>query len=176
MLRTDGSHSKLILYRSLFNLSNRHLLRRDYDLAWMGTNAHFVGGMLGFAYMLACRTYLRYDGDRIGKGIAGLAYAGLFLMVSIVNRGVSQGSGDGRRYGRHIGSLFSTYIGKLVKQSLAPRTFGPMEIISIVTTAVSLFMIVSAIGNQARKAEQKVDELEHGQPSEYHDTRFRSLP
>jgi hypothetical protein len=132
----------VLVYYSIYT---RHLLIRDFNVPWLGTNAHFVFGMLGFAYMLGCRTYLRYDGGRMGTGIAGLAVSGLLLMISIVNRGVSNGSGTGLRYGRHIGYLFGNYLRMLFRQSLSPRSFGPLELGSIIVATGSLIMAASAV-------------------------------
>lgn len=108
-----------------------HLLRRDFDLAWLGTNAHFVAGMFGFSYLIGCRAFLREGIEGLRKSFAGMALAGLCLMVSIVNRGISNGSGDGMRYGSNILHLFAAYIKKLIKQGLTPKSFGPLEIASV---------------------------------------------
>lgn len=138
--------------RALYSLVvYRHLLRRDFDLPWMGTNAHFVGGMLGLAYLLACRTFFRYDGGRMGTSLAGLAYSGLLLMVSIVNRGVSSGSGDGMRYGRHIGGLFATYGMKLTHKAMTKSSFGPLGVASLLMGAASLLNILLNIGGKSFK-------------------------
>ncbi|GKY98267.1 hypothetical protein MPSEU_000784400 [Mayamaea pseudoterrestris] len=134
-----------------------HLLIRDFNVPWLGTNAHFVFGMLGFAYMLACRTYFHYDGGRMGTGIAGLAFSGLLLMISIVNRGVSSGSGQGLRYGRHVGGLFYSYVVKLMQRAFTARTFGPLEVGSIVLAATSLISIVTAMERRTNNTSEEPD-------------------
>lgn len=101
--------------------------------------------MLGFAYMLACRTFFRYDGGRMGTGMAGLAFSGLFLMISIVNRGVSSGSGQGLRYGRHVGGLFANYVTMLLKQAVSLSSFGPLELGSVITLTISLGLVGTAL-------------------------------
>ena len=120
------------------------MLRRDFDLAWLGTNAHFVAGMFGFSYLIALRAYLGV-GTAVGRAVSRFAMAGLMLMVAIVNRGVSSGSGDGMRYGSNVFSLFQRYVFCLMKKSTNPKTFGPLEIGSIVFMAWGLFTSVVAI-------------------------------
>eukprot|EP00956_Cyclotella_meneghiniana_P022499 scaffold42691_cov78-Cyclotella_meneghiniana.AAC.8 len=77
-----------------------HLIQRDYDLSWSGTNAHFIFGMFSFAYLIAVKSYFNVGGGIIGSGVAGMAISSLLYMVGIVNRGVSSGSGDGISYGK----------------------------------------------------------------------------
>ena len=150
------SCSPLFIIAYLFILF-RHLLLRDFNIAWLGVNAHFVFGMLGFAYMLACRTFLRYDGGRMGTGMAGLAFSGLLLMISIVNRGISSGSGNGLRYGKHFGSLVGRYVSKLLQQALSPQTFGPLELGSILLATGSLIVIVTGIERRSHAKSAKLD-------------------
>ena len=64
-------------------------MQRDFDIAWLGTNTHFVLGMFGFSYLIGCRAYLREGLEGLRGSFASFAVAGLLLMVSIVNRGVS---------------------------------------------------------------------------------------
>ena len=92
----------------------------------------------------------------MGTGMAGLAFSGLLLMTSIVNRGVSSGSGDGLRYGRHVGSLFGRYAYKLLQQSLSPRTFGLLELGSILLATVSLVVIATGIEKRTHAPSAKL--------------------
>lgn len=124
--------------------SGRHLLRRDYDLAWLGTNAHFVAGMFGFSYVIALRTYLGHGGP-VGRAVSSFALASLLLMVAIVNRGVSSGSGDGMRYGTSVASLFSAYLQTLFRRATSRATFGPLEVLSMLVFAWGVMTSVLAV-------------------------------
>jgi len=149
----------------------RHLLRRDYDIPWLGTNAHFVAGMLGFSYLVAVRSYFAATsitgGNCIGIGTPGtrLAAAGFCLMLAIVNRGVASGSGnlvvegkggsgDGvtrMRYGSNILFLFINYGTKLMKRACSPATFGPLELASGVLLAWGTYTTVLALWNGSKE-------------------------
>lgn len=120
------------------------MLRRDFDLPWLGTNAHFVAGMFGFSYVIALRAYFE-GGNSVGRAVSRFAVAALMLMVAIVNRGVSSGSGDGMRYGTNVLSLCSNYMVILFKRATTPKTFGPLEIGSMVLMAWGLVLSASAI-------------------------------
>jgi hypothetical protein len=113
------------------------LLKRDFDLPWAGTNAHFVAGMWGFMVLIAIRTYFYMGAGRLGRSVAGLCGSGLLLMVAIVNRGVAAGSGDGLRYGANVAHLVSHYVTLLCKQAFRPRTMGPLEMAALIGVTVS---------------------------------------
>lgn len=113
-------------------------------MPWLGTNAHFVAGMFGFSYVIALRSYLG-GGTAVGKAVSRFAFAALMLMVAIVNRGVSTGSGDGMRYGSSVLSLFTNYVVVLFKRATNPKTFGLLEIGSMAFMVWGLVLTVTAI-------------------------------
>lgn len=118
-------------------LANRHLLQRDLDLPWAGVNAHFTFGMFGFICLVGCRAYFHLRGGVLGRSCVGLSLSGLLLMVSILNRGIASGSGDGLRYGSSILHLWARYFALLVKQALRPGSVGALEIGALVGLVVS---------------------------------------
>jgi len=64
-----------------------HLLVRDYQLAWLGTNIHFLFGLLGFGALVGLRPLLAYGFTTTGT-LAVLWTAGLlFFSCSIMSRG-----------------------------------------------------------------------------------------
>ena len=123
---------------------SRHLLERDFDLSWAGTNAHFLFGMFSFAYLIAVRSYFNVGGGPLGRGVAGLAISALLYMVGIVNRGVASGSGDGMTsYGSSVLSLFRHYFRLiLVRKS---GGFRPLELGAVAMMVVSLITVVRAV-------------------------------
>lgn len=121
---------------------HRHLIKRDYDLSWSGTNAHFIFGMFSFAYLIAVKSYFNVGGGVIGSGVAGMAISSLFYMVGIVNRGVSSGSGDGIYYGKSVLPLFRHYISLVLARR---SSFRPIELGSVAMMMGSLTMVVYGI-------------------------------
>mmetsp|Transcript_24277 Transcript_24277/g.35982 ORF Transcript_24277/g.35982 Transcript_24277/m.35982 type:complete len:267 (-) Transcript_24277:218-1018(-) len=141
------------------------LLKRDwYDLAWAATNSHFFFGMLGFMWMVGTRAYLMVQakpwninpvsaGDETNTNTMSIASilmvaSSFLLMISIVNRGVASGGGQaGNTYGGSVISLFSHYLTLLFEQAfgLAISPIGPLEILSIVFGASSIFVAAKAI-------------------------------
>jgi hypothetical protein len=130
-----------------------HLLQRDFELEWSMVNTHFVIGMLGFLAMIGSRAYFMAQKGLLGKSALGVAVSALALMVSIVNRGVAAGggrdssTGAALRYGSSIFALARRYTTLLMGRALSQKTFGSMEIISVVTLAISLMGGVRAVWN-----------------------------
>jgi len=122
-----------------------HLLERDFNLPWAAVNAHFVIGMLGFCYVIGTRAYFSVGGGPLGFSLGGIAFSALLLMISIVNRGVASGSGNGMRYGSCSTALVTNYMRLLLKRATARATFGPLELSSIGLMAVSIAVGIGAV-------------------------------
>jgi hypothetical protein len=110
------------------NFSFRALLKRDYDLEWSATNAHFVAGMCGFLFLIGTRVFFHASGGLMGRSLAGFSCSALMLMVAIVNRGVAAGSGDGLSYGTNCLHLWTNYVMLLLKRATRPESFGILEV------------------------------------------------
>jgi hypothetical protein len=123
---------------------HRHLLQRDFDLAWAGTNAHFVAGMWGFMLLIGLRSYFQAGCGLLGRSIAGLAFSGLMLTIAIVNRGVAAGSGDGLGYGGTVLHLIGHYVALLFKQATKPGSIGPLELAAML--GVTFYSVQAARG------------------------------
>jgi hypothetical protein len=121
-----------------------HLLQRDFELEWSMVNTHFVIGMLGFLVLIGSRAYFMAHKGLLGKSALGAAVSALALMISIVNRGVAAGgghdasTGTALRYGSSIFALARRYTTLLLGRALSRKTFGPMEVLSVMTLTVSL--------------------------------------
>ena len=59
-------------------------------------------------------------------------------MMSIVNRRVAYGSGDGLRYGSSVIHLWTTYIRLLLKRATSIKSVGLLEIGSIILLAAGV--------------------------------------
>ena len=88
--------------------------------------------------------------DSASMSVASLAMvlSAFLLMVSIVNRGVANGGGQvGDSYGGSVLNLFSHYLKLLFEQAVgvAVSPLGPLEILSLIFGAVSIFFGVKAV-------------------------------
>jgi hypothetical protein len=141
------------------------LLQRDFDLEWAAVNSHFVIGLIGFMYMVGLRGYvmlLAADASPalVASTLSGVG-AALLLMVSIVNRGVESGGGDGIGYGSTILDLFGHYLSLLYQRACGPlhtpdvqllgdsSSVGPLSLGAIVLEMASVLFAVYAIVSPA---------------------------
>lgn len=125
-----------------------HLLKRDFELEWAATNAHFSIGMFLFMCVIGTRSYFIGGQGALGKSACGLAMSILLLMVSIVNRGVASGGGDGMRYGGNVLSLFRVYISHFLKRAFSTAGFGPLEIGAVGLLLVSTVGTINSIWSE----------------------------
>mmetsp|Transcript_29565 Transcript_29565/g.95466 ORF Transcript_29565/g.95466 Transcript_29565/m.95466 type:complete len:276 (-) Transcript_29565:719-1546(-) len=116
------------------------LIQRDFELQWMAVNAHFVLGMLGFMSMVAARAYLTAIGTPYALAASGFALSGLLLMLSVVNRGVASGGGNGMRFGSSVLALVFRYAVLLLKQAMFQ--FGLLEMLAIGLSVASTGAVV----------------------------------
>jgi hypothetical protein len=116
------------------------LIQRDFELPWMAVNAHFVLGMLGFMAMVASRAYLTAIGTPFALAATGFSISGLLLMLSVVNRGVAAGGGEGMRFGVSVFALVFRYMVLLLKQAVFK--FGLLEILAVALAAASTGTVV----------------------------------
>lgn len=137
-----------------------HLLQRDFGLEWSMVNAHFVIGMFGFLAMIGSRAYFTAQKGLLGKSALGIAVSALALITSIVNRGVAAGGGHDAstgaavRYGSSIFALARRYTALLMDRAMSRKTFGLMEVISVVILAVSLIGGLRAVWNVEESTEK----------------------
>lgn len=83
-------------------------------------------------FLIGSRAYFQAGSGLFGRSIAGLTFSGLMLMVSIVNRGVASGSGEGLSYGGTVLHLVSHYVSMLFKQATKAGSIGPLELAAMV--------------------------------------------
>ena len=148
------------------------LIQRDVDLEWAAVNSHFVVGLIGFMYMVGIRGYVMLMAAGASESLIVSVLSGvgaaLLLMVSIVNRGVEAGGGDGVGYGNTILDLFGHYISLLYERAKGgaeamvvdvtapPPSVGPLGLSAIVLEITSvgfaLFAILSPVFNDAAES------------------------
>mmetsp|Transcript_24925 Transcript_24925/g.55230 ORF Transcript_24925/g.55230 Transcript_24925/m.55230 type:complete len:386 (-) Transcript_24925:2346-3503(-) len=118
------------------------LVQRDCDLAWSAVNSHFVLGIIGFVTMLALRAYVMLLAAEASSALMTAASTGtaaaLCLMISIVNRGVEAGGGEGVGYGKTILDLVRHYGILLARCATDAQSPGPLEFSAIILEVTSL--------------------------------------
>lgn len=133
------------------------LIQRDADLAWSAVNSHFVLGIIGFVTMLALRAYVMLLAAEASSSLMMAASTGtgaaLCLMISIVNRGVESGGGDGYRYGNTFFDLFGHYAVLLVRAATDTLSPGPLQFTAIVLEMISLVYMANVLLFQNGKME-----------------------
>lgn len=140
------------------------LIQRDCDLAWSAVNSHFVMGIIGFVAMLALRAYVMLLAARASMALQTAASTGtmaaLCLMMSIVNRGVESGGGNGIRYGSTILDLLRHYAVLLFEASINGESPGPLQLSAIVLELTSIFFVLQIIWLGNDKQEEEEEPLE----------------
>lgn len=136
--------NKLIEIKPLPSSSVLTLIERDFERDWLGTNVHFLLGLMGCTLMIGLRSYVAL-GARWGLVTAFATVSAVLLIVSIVNDGISSGDGmaDGVRFGADFSSVMARYVRLLVAH--ARETGGPL-------IGSSLAFGVLALGGGALRA------------------------
>jgi len=131
------------------------LLKRDFALAWTGTNSHFVFGMFGLMYMICVRSFFMVRVSNTNKYFASSIYSVVgslcFLMLSAVNRQVAAGTGTGR----NVSYLFYSYVRLLFKQAYG--SFGMCQSIGLALGLVSIAGVIMGslhVANQDKEKEE----------------------
>jgi hypothetical protein len=95
------------------------LILQSHELAWIGTNVHFLLGLIGFSAIVGCKAYFGGFGSAVGRTVLGWSLAVFFQAVSIVNQGIAMGQGSGgdasTRFASNLFGLILRYIGLVVK-------------------------------------------------------------
>ena len=70
------------------------LLERDFELAWLATNVHFLLGVAGAMIMVGMRVFLSFAGSPLAVAAVGVSTSALILMTEVINAEVAR-SGRG---------------------------------------------------------------------------------
>jgi len=96
-------------------------MEKYHELSWIGTNVHFLLGLMGFACLALVKPYYLY-GKNVGDVTACWIGAAMALCISIVNRGISQGHGQmadvSMKFANNLGGLVVSYVKLLLKECL----------------------------------------------------------
>ncbi len=120
------------------------LIAENFELAWIGTNVHFLLGMFGFGLLVGSKGYFVYGKD-VGK-ISGCLSLAVFLQcTSVVNRGISMGHGDVDNIGfRFAGNLWSLTL-KYIWLVFSRVKRGPLPSLVIVFCLYSIYLTAKLV-------------------------------
>ncbi len=135
------------------------LISSHFELAWIGTNVHFLLGMFGFGLLVGTKAYFTYGG-KLGKIAGSWSFAAFLQCTSIVNNGISMGQGNiddlgfhGSRYANNLLSLCLKYIQIIFSTA---RT-GPLPLLAIMLTLYSIVASMQLISDVSGKSASKAD-------------------
>ena len=93
------------------------LITRNYELSWVGTNVHFLAGLVGFALIVGARVYSKY-GNPTGRIAICWSVAAFLQALSVINNGIAMGSGseddESTRFASNIFTLALRYMSLVV--------------------------------------------------------------
>ena len=141
--------NKLVELPSPDTASVADLLSKHHSLPWLGTNVHFILGMMGFVLLVGIRTYLAV-GASMGTLAAGLS-AGCFLQtLAVVNRSIALGrSGGDHVDAANLGQLLLHY-GRSMFRFATRGKIGVCSVLSMVVTAAAVAGAIASFYEEFR--------------------------
>lgn len=118
------------------------LIQQDYELAWVATTVHFLGGLMGFLMTSGIGAYLSFP-KRYNTAGACFAMAALLWVTRLANTRVVLFSGAGE--GGNSFYLLKRYIilgTKQLQSSPGPNLFGTA---SVMLTVLAIILTVRAL-------------------------------
>jgi hypothetical protein len=85
------------------------LIAQHYELAWIGTNIHFLLGLMGFGLIVGSKAYFS-DGPALGRVTIGWAVSAFLQAIAIVNKGIARGYGSSVEGSSRFATNFFTLI------------------------------------------------------------------
>lgn len=130
------------------------LIANHFELAWMGANVHFLLGMFGFGLLVGSKAYFLYGG-RVAK-VAGCWSVAAFLQcTSVVNVGISMGSGNvnGERFtfAKNLFTLIFIY----AKVAFVKAMGRPLSMASFAIIAYSFFVLAQQLCDFSKEGTEK---------------------
>ena len=118
-------------------------IEKYHELSWVGTNVHFLLGLMGFACLALAKPYHVY-GKNVGDIAACWIGAAMVMCISIVNRGISAyGAMDDSslQFANNLGGLVVTYVKLLLQECM---TLNVLPILSLGLVLLSVIPVTRA--------------------------------
>jgi hypothetical protein len=134
--------NKLVEISSPATSGVAELIAQTHLLAWIGTNVHFLLGLMGFALVAGSKAYFSGFGTAIGKAYMGWSIAVFLQSVSIINRGI--GLGTMEESARFASNLF-TLVLRYLKLLIASAKGGIFASSALLVGVYSTFLTFQAL-------------------------------
>jgi len=129
--------NKLVELPSPDTTSVVSLISQHHELAWLGTNIHFLLGMMGFGLLVGIRVYLVL-GESVGTMVAGMSLAFFFQSLAVVNRGISREiNGVSSGFASNFGVLLWKY-GLLILKTIRTGGMGVCGVLAVAAATVTV--------------------------------------
>jgi len=137
--------NKLVELPSPDTASVADLISKHHELAWLGTNIHFLLGTMGFGLLVGIRVYTVMGNKSGGNLVAGLSLAFFLQSLAIVNRGISRQIGGVKtRFASNFGVLLFNYL-RVVVQNIFSGSIGVCGILALGVTGVTLANVALSV-------------------------------
>jgi hypothetical protein len=113
------------------------LIAKNYELAWVGTNVHFLMGLMGFGLIVGSKAYIS-NSPRIGRVTIGWAIAAFLHALSIVNRGIAMGHNLGADTSAKFASNFGSLIWRYLKLVVGNSKGGVLAVGAVLIASYSI--------------------------------------
>ena len=131
-------------------LTVAELITENHELPWLGTNIHFILGLMGFTVVVGSKAYFMHGGN-VGKIGMGWTLAASLQAASLVNRGIAQGSGGTEgvtvRFASNLFSLILRYGILAIKNAKG----GFFAMAAIAVAAYSTFLTIKFLLNESEE-------------------------
>mmetsp|Transcript_158347 Transcript_158347/g.485158 ORF Transcript_158347/g.485158 Transcript_158347/m.485158 type:complete len:307 (-) Transcript_158347:302-1222(-) len=123
------------------------LLVRDYHLAWVGCNVHFIAGLLGMAATLITTAQMMFG--PAARPASCMVFSVMLQMMAAANAGIGQGEGlqGGQKFATNFPHLVLVYLRLLLTQTVS--SWSILTVASAIAGAVSLLLTVSLLSRSA---------------------------
>lgn len=132
------------------------LIAQNFELAWIGTNVHFLLGLFGFGLLVGSKAYFLY-GPKVGKIAGSWSVAAFLQCSSIVNRGIAMGSrdtdGTGFQFAKNLFLLTLKYVGLVITKVKE----GPLPMLALSFVLYSFFLIYQLVLDTFKPMERKIE-------------------
>jgi hypothetical protein len=142
--------NKLVELPSPLTTGVVELLRQKHEMAWLGTNIHFLFGMMGFGLIVGNRVFLEF-GNPVGKLAIGFSVSFFFQALSVVNKGIAMG--DEARFATNFFCLSMKYASLVAKNS----TTGICSIASVTIAILTTIQMIRAFYGVANANTAKLE-------------------
>lgn len=116
-------------------------MSKHFELAWIGTNVHFLLGMFGFGLLVGMKAYFTYGG-RVAQ-IAGCWSVAAFLQcTSIVNQGIAMVLGNADEENLKFATNLFSLTMKYLKLAFMKARGKPLSMAAFGITAYSLVLTI----------------------------------